>query len=211
LTAPPPSGASGGRDIVVVGASLGGVEALQILARDLDGDLPAAVFVVLHMGSDYKSGLAGILDRAGPLPAVEARDGDPIRRGVIYLSKPDFHLRLEHERIRVVGGPKENYCRPAVDPLFRSAAAVYGSRVIGVVLTGLLRDGAAGLREVKHQGGVAVVQDPDDAVCPSMPQAALGEVKSAHRVPIRLMSAHLSQWVRGFGVGLSGVQPQSLA
>src|SRR5262245_62239712 len=121
------------RDIVVVGASAGGVEPLRAMARELEEDLPAAVFVVLHVAADQPSALAEVLDRAGPLPALAPEDATPIARGRIYVAPPDRHLMLEPRQVRVVQGPKENRHRPSVDVLFRSAARVYGPRVIGAV------------------------------------------------------------------------------
>src|SRR5437588_10453002 len=132
-------------DIIVVGASAGGVEALKTLVGTLSPDLEASVFIVLHIPPQSPSLLPEILSRYGPLRAVQPKDGDPIVRGMIYVAPPDHHLLVERERIRVVRGPKENRHRPAVDPLFRSAALAYGPRVVGVVLTGALDDGTAGL------------------------------------------------------------------
>src|SRR4051794_4518299 len=136
-------------DIVVIGASAGGIEALRALVANLPADLHAAVFVVVHMGANSPSQLAEILDRAGPLPASQANDGDAIQMGHIYVAPPDYHLLLEPGCMRLSHGPKENRTRPAVDPLFRSAAAAYGPRVIGVVLSGALDDGTVGMQAIK--------------------------------------------------------------
>lgn len=141
------------RDIIVVGASTGGVEALAQLASGLPDDLPAAVFAVPHLSSQAPSHLPQILARSGPLPAAHPRDGEPLCHGRIYVARPDFHLMLERGRVRVVRGPRENRHRPAIDPLFRTAALAYGPRVIGVILTGALDDGTAGLYAVKQRGG----------------------------------------------------------
>src|ERR671933_2234360 len=162
-----------GHDIIVSGASAGGMEALQILVRGLPADLPAALFVVWHLPPHSFGVLPDVLDRSGPLPAAHARDGEPIVPGRIYVAPPDRHLLLEPGQVRLTRGPKENHFRPAIDPLFRSAAAAYGPRVIGVVLTGLLDDGTAGLWTIKDRGRLAVVQDPDDALFPAMPLSAL--------------------------------------
>ena len=153
------------RDIVVVGTSAGGVEALTALVAGLPADLQAAVFVVLHFPPHGESHLPHILSRAA-LRATMARDGDEIQCGRIIIAPPDRHLLLTRERVRVVYGPRENHFRPAIDPLFRSAALAFGPRVIGVVLTGALDDGASGLVAIKRQGGLAVVQDPETAAYP---------------------------------------------
>lgn len=149
-----------GHDIIVVGASLGGVETLSKLVSGLPHDLPAAVFVVLHVPAESPSALSWLLDRAGPLLASGATDGEAIRPGRIYVAQPDHHLLVKQGYVRVIRSPRENRHRPAIDPLFRSAAAAYTSRVVGVVLTGLLDDGTVGLRAIKKCGGIAVVQDP---------------------------------------------------
>src|SRR5438045_530706 len=151
-----------GHDIIVVGASAGGVEALVTLARSLQRNLQAAVFVVLHIPAQSPSLLPEILSRAGPLKAVQATDDMQIEQGHIYVAPPDHHMLMVLGRVCVVRGPKENRHRPAVDPLFRSAALAYGPRVIGVILTGALDDGTAGLLAVKRRGGIATVQDPVD-------------------------------------------------
>jgi two-component system chemotaxis response regulator CheB len=162
------------RDIIAVGASAGGVQPLVSLVAGLPADLAAAVFVVLHIPPDMPSTLADILDRAGPLPAAVPRDGEPIRHGRIYVAAPNHHLVLRDGSAHLVVGPRENGARPAVDVLFRSAARAYGSRVVGVVLSGVLRDGTLGLNAIKLRGGVTVVQDPDEAPFPGMPSSALG-------------------------------------
>jgi two-component system chemotaxis response regulator CheB len=169
----------GGHDIVVVGASAGGVEALKALVLALPAELSAAVFVVLHIPPLGTSVLPKILQRAGHLRAVHAEDGAPIERGTITIAPPDRHIRFEDGFVRVDDGPKENGHRPAIDPLFRSAAKAYGARVTGVILSGVLDDGAAGLFAVARAGGAALVQSPGDAMYPAMPCAALELVDSA--------------------------------
>jgi two-component system chemotaxis response regulator CheB len=166
------------QDIIVVGASAGGVEALTVLAAGLPADLQAPVFMVLHTGSgvNRKRYLAEILSKAGPLSAVNPRTGDPIEKGKIYVAPPDSHLIIEPSYIRLSSGPKENRARPAINPLFRSAARAYNGRVTGVIMTGMLDDGVAGLAEVKRMGGVAIVEDPKTARYPSMPANALKHV-----------------------------------
>jgi two-component system chemotaxis response regulator CheB len=182
-------------DILVVGASAGGVEALQALVAGLPADLPAAVFVVLHLSPDSISVLSRILDRAGPLRAVTAEDGAVIRHGRIYVAPPDRHIMLTEGRVRVVAGPKENRHRPSLDPLFRTAARVYGARVIGVILTGSGDDGTAGLREIKARGGIAVVQHPKDALSPEMPLSALEFAQVDHCVPLQEIPKLLARLV----------------
>ncbi len=176
---------SRGRDIVVIGASAGGVEALRSLVHDLPPKLAAAIFVVVHFPANYSSILPEILTRSGPLPARHARDGERIEPGRIYVAPPDHHLLLHRGCMRLSHGPHENAHRPAVDPLFRTAARAYGPRVIGVVLTGNLDDGTAGLGDIKERGGAAIVQLPSDAVCASMPQSAIDNVEVDRVVPLK--------------------------
>jgi two-component system, chemotaxis family, protein-glutamate methylesterase/glutaminase len=168
----------GARDMVVVGASAGGVEALTKLVRALPRGYAGTLFVVLHVAPEGTSLLAPILQRAGPLEACDAEGGELPKPGNIYVAPPDRHLLIDDAgRIALSSGPKENGHRPAVDPLFRSAAAVYGPRAVGVVLSGSRDDGTAGLRAIKAAGGVAVVQDPTEAMAPSMPLSALEHVR----------------------------------
>ncbi|HEY2064648.1 MAG TPA: chemotaxis protein CheB [Gemmatimonadaceae bacterium] len=172
------------RDIIVIGASAGGVEALTRLASELPSDLAAAVFVTLHFPRSSPSVLPRILGRAGPLPALHPVDGMPIRHGHIYVALPDFHLLVRPDVVRLVRGPTENGNRPAIDPMFRSAAVAYGPRVIGVVLTGNLDDGTGGLLAVRRRGGIGVAQDPVDAMFPSMPSSAIDHGAVDHIVPL---------------------------
>jgi two-component system chemotaxis response regulator CheB len=161
------------RDIIVIGASAGGVQILAELAGKLPHDFNAAVFVSIHVPPNAPSGLPTILNREGPLLAVHAVDGEPIQTGRIYIAPPDRHLLIHPGTVRLGRGPRENGHRPAVDPLFRTAARAYGGRVIGVILTGNLSDGTAGLIEVKREGGIAIVQEPTDAVFDGMPRSAI--------------------------------------
>ena len=173
------------KDIIVIGASAGGIEALRLLARALPKDLEAAIFIVVHMSPDGPGILHEILAREGALPAVGARDWEDIQMGTIYVAPPDRHLVLDPSGYtRLTKGPKENRFRPAVDPLFRSAARAFGPRVTGVVLTGGLDDGTAGLLAIKQRGGLAVVQDPDDALVPSMPLNAKRHVAVDYSLPL---------------------------
>lgn len=183
------------RDIIVIGASAGGRDALTELFRDLSAQLPAAFFIVWHMSPYGKGMLPYALARVTALPVADAQDGEPIVRGRIYVAPVDHHLLVERDRIRVTKGPRENRFRPAIDPLFRSAAYAYGPRVIGVVLSGALNDGTSGLWAIKDRGGIAIVQDPDDAQVPSMPQSAIENVEINYRVPVAEMPALLQRLV----------------
>jgi two-component system chemotaxis response regulator CheB len=185
-----------GHDIIVMGASAGGVEAISQLARGLPGNLPAAIFVVLHVPAHSPSMLPQILNRKGELTALHPADGEAIQRGRIYIARPDYHLLIEPGRIRLVRGPRENGHRPAVDPLFRTAARAYGPRVVGVVLSGTLDDGAAGLAAIQQCGGVTVVQDPDDALYPGMPRSALEVTAVDHTLPVAVIAGLLDRLAR---------------
>jgi two-component system, chemotaxis family, protein-glutamate methylesterase/glutaminase len=170
--------------IIVIGASHGGVGALERIVAGLHSHLNAAVFIVLHIGSSTRSSLPATLGRAGPLPAAWARHAERILPGHIYVAPPDQHMLLAQGYVRTAHGPKENHTRPAVDPLFRSAALAYGADVIGVVLTGNLDNGTAGLLAIKDCGGITVVQDPNEALAPSMPLSALQHVAIDHCLPL---------------------------
>ena len=185
-----------GHDVVVIGASAGGIEGLTRIAKRLPADLPAALFVVLHVSPSGPSAMPAILSRSGPLPAVHPHGDEPIERGKIYVAPPDHHLLIEADRVLLGRGPRENRMRPGIDVLFRSAALAYGPRVIGVVLSGYLDDGAAGLLAIKQRGGVALVQDPDDAPCPSMPRAAIKAVTPDHVERIDELAALIDRLVR---------------
>jgi two-component system chemotaxis response regulator CheB len=191
-----------GHDLIVVGGSAGSVEALSSLLAGLPPDLPAAVCVVLHQSAFSPNRRVEIFSRASTLPVVTAEQGMRIKPGVVYLAVPDMHLLVEaappgsHREtgvLRLVRGPKENRARPAVDPLFRTAALTYGSRVIGVILSGALDDGTSGLWVIKDRGGIAVIQDLKDAAVPSMPAAAFDEVGADHVAPASALGPLLGQ------------------
>ena len=180
--------------IIVIGASAGGVEALRTVVSAFPRDLDAAVFVTLHIGA-HRSDLPWLLTRAGLLPATHPVDGEGICSGHVYVAPPDHHMLVESGRIHLTKGPRENCARPAIDPLFRSAARAYGSSVIGVILTGGLNDGTAGMFEVKARGGTTVVQDPADAVTPDMPQSVISNVMVDYVVPVAEIGPLLSHLV----------------
>ena len=180
------------RNIIVIGASAGGFDSLKKLVSGFSADLEASVFIVWHISPDISGILPQVLSQHGPLPAANAIDGEPILKSRIYVAPPDHHLLIENDTIRVKKGPKENLFRPAIDPLFRSAAYHYGNKAIGVILSGALDDGVAGLWTIKQNGGIAVVQDPKEASVPSMPATAIREVAVDHIVPISEMSGLLS-------------------
>jgi len=185
-----------GHDIIVIGASVGGVQTLLELVQALPPGLPAAVFIVCHIPANIPSNLPEILSRNGPLLASHARDGAPIHPGHIYVAPEDRHLLLEADRVRVMRGPRENRLRPAIDPLFRSAARVFGPRVVGVILSGVLYDGVAGLMAIRAGGGIAVIQDPKDAPAPSLPQTAWHVAGADHVVQATALAPLLVDLVR---------------
>lgn len=173
-----------GKDIIVIGASAGGIEALRTVFGALPRDFAASLFVVLHVSPDSPGVLARILDEAGPMPATYAARGERFEPGRIYVAPADQHMLIAPGKIELTRGPRENRFRPAVDPLFRSAAQTYGPRVVGVILTGGLDDGTNGLWTIKQLGGTAIVQDPAEALAPSMPLSALQHVRVDHTVRI---------------------------
>src|SRR5436190_4103056 len=172
------------RNIVVVGTSSGGVEALRTVVASLPADFQGSMFLVMHIGSGSLGLLPSILARVSAVPVISPSDGESVQPGRVYVASPDRHLLLEPGQVCLSKGPKENWFRPAIDPLFRSAALAYGPRVVGVVLTGELDDGSAGLWTIKQVGGVAVVQDPLDALFPSMPRNAIHYTSVDYKVPL---------------------------
>ena len=181
-----------GHDIIVVGTSAGGVETLKQLVQGLPSNLPAAIFVVIHFPSHSTSVLPKILNRVSALKASHPEPGTPIEHGRIYVAPPDYHLLIKRGYIHLARGPRENNHRPAIDPLFRTAARFYGERVIGVVLSGNLDDGTAGLLAIKEQGGIAIVQDPEEAMFSGMPRSAIENVEVDHILPISLIAPTLT-------------------
>jgi two-component system, chemotaxis family, protein-glutamate methylesterase/glutaminase len=167
------------RGVVAIGASAGGIDALQRVMPDLPEDLPAAICIVLHIPASSRSLLPQIIARQTALPVTQAIAGERLRSGRVYVAPPDWHVVVRDGHIRLERGPKENGVRPAIDPLFRSVAHAYGRRAIAVVLSGSLSDGAAGAVSVAAAGGAVLVQQPDDAIVPSMPEAAMAAVPEA--------------------------------
>ena len=169
------------KDLIAIGGSAGSTAVLKQILADLPADLPASVVVTTHIST--RSYLAEALAAAGPLPVSEAVDGQPIERSHVYVAAPDRHLLLANGTIQLGEGPRENMARPAIDPMFRSAALTYGPRAVGVVVSGMLNDGASGLAAIASCGGTALVQHPLDAQSPEMPQAALEAVEGATAAP----------------------------
>jgi two-component system chemotaxis response regulator CheB len=180
--------------LVVIGASLGGVSALQRIAADLPASFAVPVLIVLHIGAN-SSPLPDLLAAAGPNTASYAHNGEPLRTGHLAVAPPGRHLLVNDGSLRLTQGPKENWARPAIDPLFRSAALSFGARVIGIVLTGNLDDGTAGLQAVKSCGGVAIVEDPATAFAPGMPASALESVAVDYVLPIEAIGRQLQQLI----------------
>jgi two-component system chemotaxis response regulator CheB len=184
------------RDILAIGTSAGGVQALTFLARQFQPEFPASVLVTIHLPSEIRSSLDEVLSRAGPLPAQFAGDGDVLNRGRIYVAPPNRHLIVDGYRLALGEGARENNARPAIDPMLRSAAVCCGARTVGVVLTGTMGDGASGLWAVRRAGGISVVQDPEDAEFSEMPLSALQRGQPDHVVRLAGMPALLNDLVR---------------
>ncbi len=184
------------RDILAVGTSAGGVEALVSLARGLPNDFAASVLVTIHLPSHARSSLDDILTRAGPLPAQFARNGDHLKQSHIYIAPPNRHLLVDGNRVALGEGPRENNTRPAIDAMLRSAAVCCGPRSIGVVLTGTMGDGASGLWALHQTGSITVVQDPKDAAFAEMPLTALNRAKPDHVIRLADMPAALARLVQ---------------
>jgi two-component system chemotaxis response regulator CheB len=193
--------------LIAIGASLGGVEPLRELVAGLPPELPASVLVALHMLPSQPSLLADVLRHSSRLPVAPARDLIPLELGYIYTASPDRHLSVEDGVMRVTFGPRENRHRPSIDTLFRSAAQTYRERAFGVLLSGQLDDGVAGLLAIKAWGGIAVVQDPQEALAPEMPRQALQRVPVDHCQPIREIAPLLARLARGDSQSAVPAQP----
>ena len=181
--------------VVVIGTSAGGIAALRELARDLPPDFPAPICIVLHIAPQSPELVPDILSRVARMPVIHPRDRQRLEAGTIFVAPPDRHLIVEPGCLRLTTGPRENCFRPAIDPLFRTAAQVYGPAAIGVILTGNLGDGTEGLRALKQLGGVAIVQDEKDARFPAMPADAARHVPIDYCVPLNELAGLLGRLV----------------
>jgi len=184
------------KNIIVIGASAGGMEVLKRLFASLPPEIEAAIFITWHMSADVIGMLPHVLKKENSLYVANAIDGEPIKLNRAYVAPPDHHMLIEKDVVRVVRGPKENRFRPAIDPLFRSAAYWCGPRVVGIVLTGALDDGTAGLWTIKQFGGTTIVQDPEDSAYPSMPRSALRSVEIDHKLRVTDMAPLLARLVK---------------
>lgn len=199
------------RDLVVIGGSAGALEPLSNVLQGLGSDFDGAILVALHTSADSSGALPEILSRATSLPVAYARDGETIERGRVYLAPPDHHLRVQVGRVSVMQGPRENGFRPAIDPLFRSAALNYGSRVIGIVLSGAMDDGTFGLSAIKEAGGLAIVQHPYEATTPSMPLSAIQNVEVDYIVRAREITQILHREISSEEEPIAGLTPSAQA
>jgi two-component system chemotaxis response regulator CheB len=197
------------RDIIVIGGSAGSHMPLRQIMSSLPAELPASIFVATHVPTGSQGYLVDALSSAGPLPVVRAADGQPVERGRVYTAVPNSHLLLVDGIMRLGDGPRENMSRPAIDPLFRSAALAYGPRAVGVVLSGLLNDGASGLAAIKACGGTAIVQHPLDAHADEMPLAALEAVQADNVAPASDLGRVLSE-IAGSDAGETVPPPDNL-
>ena len=189
------------RDLIVIGASAGGVSAISTLLEQLPHDLPAAVAIVLHRSPFHETQLPAVLGRRSDLVVMEPSDGDPIKRGTVYIAPRDQHMLIDRDIIRLDRGPKQHRTRPAVDPLFRSASENYGPRVVGVILSGMGSDGVSGLIAIKAGGGISLVQSPAEAQFPVMPNHALKEDDVDGTLPVHGIAAALRVLAAGGVVG----------
>jgi two-component system chemotaxis response regulator CheB len=198
------------RDIIVIGASAGGVTALIDFVKSLPLNFDASIFIVLHLHPSSPSSLPQILGRFGPLKAAHAEDGERIKSKRIYVAPPDHHLLIENERILVRKGPKENRFRPSIDALFRSAAYNYRSRVIGIVLSGMLNDGTSGMWSVKRMGGLCIIQAPEDALYESMPIHVQKEVEVDYSLPVAKMGLLLEELINQKAPEMHEITPEQM-
>ena len=185
-------------NIIVIGASVGGVDAIRAIVSGLPENLDAAVFVTLHIGA-HQSIFPELLNKVGTMTASHAVHNEPIKPRHIFVAPPDHHMTIERGKVFLTKGPRENLARPAIDPMFRSAARTYGAAVTGVLLTGGLNDGTAGLYEVKAQGGTAIVQNPTNAVGSEMPQSAIDHVAVDHILDIDDIAPLLNRIIEDSG------------
>ena len=181
---------------VFIGGSAGGIEVLAELLSRLPARLPASVLVVLHVGKSGTSVLPDIFDRVGSMHAVTPANGEPLSHGIVYVAPRGKHMVVEDGRVFLNEGPTEHGLRPAIDPLFRSAARTYGARAIGVIVSGMLDDGTAGLGEIRSHGGWALVQQPSEAAFPSMPESAIASVEVDYVLPAAELAERIEQLVR---------------
>ena len=184
-----------GHDIVVMGASAGGIPPIERVLSALPSHFPAAVFITIHTAAEGPRLLSDVLNRMSSLPVSYAMDGDTVRKSRVYLAPPDRHMLLDNGVIRVTAGPRENRHRPAIDPLFRSAARAYGSRVVAVVFSGLLDDGTAGLKAISRHGCISIVQDPEEARFASMPLNAMENDSPKYVLPVQQIGPTLVRLV----------------
>jgi len=204
------SSAGQGRDIIVIGASAGGSEAVTCLLQQLGPDLRAAIFVVCHLMPEASNHLVEVLNTAGPFMAKQPADNEEFEYGVVYVAPPDRHLLVKQDHVRITRGPRENRWRPAIDPLFRSATVAYGTRTIGVVMSGMLDDGTAGLLAIKRCGGIAIVQDPEEAAFPDMPRSALANVEVDYCLPVGAMGTVIRRLIEEPAPHAAGAPPRDL-
>jgi len=182
--------------IILLGGSAGGLEAANKILTQLDADLPAAVFVILHLGSSPSPSIEASLTTAGALTGAFAKAGEPIEAGRIYMAPPDHHMLIQRDNVHLTRGPRVNRSRPAIDLAFRSSAVAYGTQAIGVILSGMLDDGTAGLHAIQRCGGMTIVQDPADALCADMPENALENVDANYVLPISKIGQKLNELAR---------------
>jgi len=182
--------------MIVIGASAGGIQVLQQILSGFPRDFGASVLIVIHTAA-RDGHLSEVLARSAHMVATDAEHGKHIKRSQIYVAPPDHHFMVDDSHVVLSRGPKVNRHRPAIDPLFESAAKAFRKRLIGVVLTGYLDDGTAGLAAVKAYGGISVVQDPKDAVAPNMPRSALRNVSVDYCLPGSEIAPLLIQLVDG--------------